>query len=512
MHKLDSMKISFICTLCAILSFISLLFAQALPQEISGYLEKDMSISAAALHGLSPAANLVFLDGNESFVVQNGKLVTDVDDIEKILENDLISNSGFSDALNSTLAYVEDLQLVRSKSEAYCAQLLAVDRFPCTDKQSCVKTAMANPQTTTMINAEGFWEAMVSWQALRSSFNDSINSLNSSLSSPSFSAQYAREIEQKMNEVQNQFESFMHNNLYRNRHDPDCPIYNRSTCFEYCPRINWSLKQNWSMLASQWGKIASSLDALSLQPARAQAIANSTFQWLNYTKNRQKLWSEMKSELEQKRASLDMRFAASSKFWSDPALAFRITSWKEKVNDTIMRAESGLIRSALSGRISLNSEADSMLALISEHDKSYSHINSSFSSIRLGLSALERMGSNQTQPLSQSFAALVSLAKEPIDAQNLSEIENKSSALEQLVLAEVARASLGAPPSSQNVSQQAQEIVGGGKNNSNQNISGFSENIGAKAPAKMLENLPCPLPLAGIALVFAAALLGRSMH
>ncbi|MCL6089211.1 MAG: hypothetical protein M1530_03560 [Candidatus Marsarchaeota archaeon] len=487
----------------------------ALPAEVAGYLEQDMNISTQPLLGASDA-QLLSLDGKESFAVQSGRLLTDAEDIRPLLEKDLLSRAGFDDALNASREALADLQSVRASPqascnhlpcEAYCAQLTAVDRFPCFDKASCVKTAMANPQTTTMINAEGFWEAMVGWQASRLNFNESLNALDAALQSPSPSADYARSVQADLAAARTQFDQFMHNNLYRTRYDADCTTFNRSTCFEYCTRTNWSGKSNWSALETRWGQMASSLDSLGSQSGRAQSLASSTSDWLNYTKNRQSLWSAMSKELEQKRVSLATRFASSNSSWSDPMLASGIMLWKQQLNDTQALAAGGRIRSALARQTDLDTQASALMATLSDHDSRASHINNSFTSIRLGLSYLSKAGSNQSAALSASFSSLQASAKAPIPADQLAGLENQSSQLEQLVLSEVARAQLNLPPSSQNVSAQAQAITGGNENKS----TNASANASAP-PASSLSKfnpLPCALPIIGMALLLGMAFISR---
>ncbi len=488
----------------------------AIPAEISGYVEPDMALSSRPLLGAGPDAQLISLDGQESFAVQGNRLLTDSEEIRPLLEQDLLARAGFDDTLNSSRQALADLQSLRASPqsycnhlpcEAYCAQLTAVDRFPCFDKASCVKTAKANPQTETMINAEGFWEAMVGWQASRTNFNESLNALDAALQSPSSAPDYARSVQADLAAARTQFDQFMHNDLYRTRYDEDCTKFNRSTCFEYCPRTNWTGESNWSALEERWGQLASSLDSLGSQTGRAQTLAASTAAWLNYTKNRQSLWSAMSKELEQKRISLAVRFASSNSSWSDPALASGIMLWKQQLNDTQALAAGGRIRSALARQTDLDTQASALLATLSDHDARASHINNSFTSIRLGLSYLAKAGSNQSAALSASFSSLQASAQPPIPADQLAGLENQSSQLEQLVLSEVARAQLNLPPSSQNVSAQAQAITGENESrraNASANASGPNASGSASAGASPKPNpygLPCALPIVGMAML-----------
>ena len=403
------------------------------------------------------------------------------------------------------------LQAIRKSPEAKCAQYLAVDRFPCFDKTTCVKAAQANPQTTTMINAEGFWEAMVDWQAQRAQFNTSINALQTTLNAPISTPDYARQVNTQLGGVRMAFDSFMHNNLYRNRYDADCTKYNRSTCFEYCTRTNWSQESDWSASESQWFRVAASLDGMSGAPARAQAIANSTAQWLNYSKSKAALWSAMDKEMTDRQNRLVTSFSSASASWNDTALASNIIFFKQSLNDTRTLAASGRIRAALATKSALTSQSDALMDGITLNQQRALHIQNSLKSITLAVASLNRSGSNQSAQFASSLAALNAAALAPIPATQLQTLESQSSQLEQLTLAEVARASLGAPPSAQDAGAAAQVIVPTGANggaNATANASNASNSPSAPlSPGKpsLPSPLQCALPAVGIVMLLGLA-------
>lgn len=479
------------------------LHAQALPSEISGSLEPNMDLSSQTLVSDGSSVQLLSLNGRESFVVENSQLVTDSARIQALLEKNVTLTSGFDDALSITRNSLTVLQAVRAAPEAKCAQLTAVDHFPCFDKASCVKTAQANPQTTTMINAEGFWQAMVGWQVSRSDFNDSINTLDAALQSQSATADYARGIAQDMNSVQAKFDSFMHNDLYRTRYDADCTKYNRSTCFEYCARTNWTGYSNWSTTSGAWTQVAARLSGLGSQAARAQSLAQATSDWLNYSKNRQALWAAMNTDMTARQAALDMNMSASNNSWSDAVLSADILAWKQSLNATRISAAQGSIHAALDSKPQLLGQLDLLLARIADHQARAGHIQNSIRSIRLAVASLVKSGNNQSATFASSLASLEKAAAPPIPADQLGNLENQSANLEQLTLAEVARASLGAPPSGRDTGAEVQVIVA--------NLSNGTANTSRPPSAAGKVSLPfglqCPLPLALLGLVGLLAFL-----
>ncbi|VVB56791.1 Uncharacterised protein [uncultured archaeon] len=506
------MKSASYSVLALLLLAASLCVHAALPAQVSGVIEPDMSVQSNALASDGATVMLYTINGAPAFLVVNDQLLTDSASIQSFLEKDVRLTSGYNDTLDSTTAAFSTLQSVRTAPEAHCAQYTAVDRFPCFNKASCVKAAQANPQTSSMINAEGFWEAMVDWQAQRAAFNTSANALAATLASPSPSADYAASVQGNLSAVRRQFDVFMHNDLYRTRWDADCPKFNRSTCFEFCTRTNWTGEENWSAMESQWYRVGASLTSLKDQPARAQALAQSTAQWLDYAKNRPALWSAMDSEMSARESATAMNFSASSAVWSDPALASDILSWKQSLNSTRALAASGKIHSALAAKPVLINQSDALEDRIADHQKRADHIRNSLKSIQLAIASLNKSGSNQSASFAASYAALASASAPPIPAAQLANLETQSAQLEQLTLSEVARMQLNAPPASQDSGAAAQAIVqtnanAGAKSGTN---ASASANASSPAPGSSKPNsspLPCALPAAGLVMLLGVAII-----
>ncbi len=484
------------------------LHAQSVPPEISGSIELNMDLQSQSLASDGSLVQLLALDGRPSFMVENSQLVTDMVRIQALLEKNITLTSGFYSALGVTRDSLAALQAVRAVPEAHCAQFTAVDRFPCFDKTSCVKAAQANPQTASMINAEGFWEAMVDWQLRRTDFNTSINALNATLQSPSPTADYAGSVQGSMNSAQAKFDIFMHNDLYRTRYDADCTKYNRSTCFEFCARTNWTGYSNWTATAGAWTQVSSRLDSVGAQAASAQALAQATADWLNYSKNRQAIWSAMDKDMAARQASMDMNISASNGSWSDPGLSSDMTAWKNSLNSTRALAAQGRIHAALGTKPQLMNQSDRLLARIADRQTRMDHITNSIKSVRLAVAQLVKSGNNQSATFAASLASLEKAATPPIPAAQLGALENQSANLEQLTLAEVARAVLGAPPSGRDTGAEAQAIAASLDGNTGNNTSG---NASSKSSAAVKISLPfglqCQISIGLIGLIGLAGML-----
>lgn len=479
------------------------LHAQAVPPIITGSLEPGMALSSQTLVSDGSSVQLLSLDGREIFVVENSQLVIGSARIQAILENNITLTSGFSEALGATRNSLAALQAVRAAPEAFCAHKTVLDRadFPCFDKASCVRASNANPETASMINAEGFWQAMVGWQASRIDFNDSINSLDAMLQSPSPTPDYARGIMQGMDSVQTEFDSFMHNDLYRTRYDADCTKFNRSTCFEFCARTNWTGYLDWSITSGAWAQVGTKLGSLGSQAARAQSLAQAASDWMNYSKNRQALWAAMNADMTARQAALGMNLSASNNSWSDAALLADIMAWKQSFNATRALAAQGRIRSALDSKPMLLSQLDLLHGRIADHQTRAGHIQNSIRSIRLAVAQLVKSGHNQSATFASSLASLEKAAAPPIPANQLASLETQAANLEQLTLAEVARAALGAPPSSRDTGAEAQAIAA--------NLSNGTTNTSRLPSAKISLpfGLQCPLPLALLGMLGLLALI-----
>ncbi len=487
---------------------LPLAHAQSVPSEIASTIELNMDLTSQTLSSEGSSVQLLSLDGRPSFIVENNLLVRDPVRIQAILEKNISLTSGFYGAIATTRDSLNDLQAIRAAPEAHCAQYMAVDRFPCFDKTSCVKAAQANPQTTVMINAEGFWQAMVDWQMRRTDFNDSINSLNATLQSMSPTPAYSSGVQAGMNDVQAKFDAFMHNDLYRTRYDADCTKFNRSTCFEFCARTNWTGYSNWTATAASWSAVNSRLNSMGSQSSRAQELAQATSDWLNYSKNRQAIWAAMNNDMAARTASIDGNISAANGSWSDPGLSADISAWKNSLNSTRALAVQGRFRAALDTKPQLVNQSDRLLSRITDHQTRMEHITNSIKSTRLAVAQLVKSSNNQSATFAASLASLEQAAKPPIPSDQLPALENQSSNLEQLTLSEVARAALGAPPAAHDTGAEAQAIAANLSNGTN--ASGNATLAPSAVKISLPFGLQCPVSIGLIGLIgLLAALRSR---
>lgn len=479
--------------------------AVQMPDAFVPYLEPNLSADAGALNTSGGATYILSIQGQETLMVREGsnELLNDPAAIAAALKEDIVQNSGYLSARQDAQSSLASLQTARQEPEANCTRLTGMDRFPCTDRDSCVKAAFANPLSADYVNAAGFWQAMLRWQTERNDTNASLNDLQAAQSTPTNDSQAARAIADKMNAMRDKMAFFLNNSLYRaqpkcNTQLPECKQQiadycntdNLFTCFEYCPLIPFD-PDHWKALEERMRTSSDAMKALANQDSRAQTIAQREAQWVNYTQTKGSVWNQMKSALSSKQTELEARMKNSSGLWNDSKLSKRLAGWEEKITDAKALADGGQFFKALAMKDSLGKEGDDLGAAVTVNDRHLININNSLKSSQLAIDSLAKNGTTpESESLSKAQGDLKAELKYPITAERLASLEDQASKLEQQALAEVARAALGVLP----------------RNDTN-GTAGTGSPTGEKTVSlKLPANCPLPIGLALGTLAIALAL------
>ncbi len=495
--------------LVALLLLCGLMAAVSLPPVLVGYLEPNLSISVQVLNDSQGSAYVLSINGQEKMVASdwNNQLVSDPAQISALLKDDIARSSGFANAQASLGAAIIDLQARRAYPESQCALLTGTDHLPCVDKHSCVVAAQANPQAVVLYQADGFVEAMQDEVQKRGDLNRSVQALVAANASATATASTARAIASDMGDVSSRVQALYSNNLFLNRTDPQCLGAGAAQCFEYCPKINWTSDgSGWTALQSRFNLMATSLDALPAQDARAAALAKASADWTNYSQNKGIRWSQMKTALAARQGTIDNKLGnATAKLWNDAGLSSDYAAWKAQVQTATSLADGGQFYAALQMQNALMATADNISARVDANNAAVAGIQSNLQAIDKSLAALQAAHANATDlaGLNQSDIQLKASIHYPIAAEQLPILANQSSRLEQLVLAQVGQMTLGVPPvSSGNVSAQAGAIVGPNATGAGAVTSAVAS--ASASPLASLKKMGCPLPVA-LALLAALA-------
>lgn len=481
----------------ALLAAVSLSFGAGYPTALQPYLEPNITIDIATLNISSGAAYLVSLQGQEVMVLREGD--SDVLDtpaaIEALLGEDVIRSSQFDNRREWLNVQLDDLQSRRAKPESQCLLYTGMDVHPCADRQTCVVSAFANPQASVMVNAAGFWEAMRDWKNQQGDLNQSVQALKTKMGVARTASADAAALSQAMGDVSAKFDALRANPLELNRTDPGCAGAGAASCFEYCAKTNWSANDSgWDALRQAWLQTAGRLDERDAQAGRAGRIASLTVQWKNFTRYKGAWWSDTLREMQSRQQALNRRLNDSNgSRWNDTALRNDVGEWEAQLEQARMLAGDGQFWQALRMGDQLRNSSEALGRRVEANNRKMENVDNSMKSIQLSLDALGRYNdAGNRAALGQSYQALKSGIRYPIPAPQLAGLEQQAGALEQLALAQVARKSLGAPPASGNISQQAAKIVNA---NANNNTADNDSGAAARAPAAP-SPLPCPLPAA----------------
>ncbi len=507
--------------LACLLLLAALLSAADFFSALSPYLEPNLSVNIIPLNTTTPSA-LVLIEGQETMVIKGDQILTSADGIAPVLREHIINSADPDSLLASARSNVSEFSIKFNASESACARLTGMDHLSCTDRESCVRAAFANPNSQILVNADGFWQSMLDWRIKRDALDSGLGNLSQLLSTPPASSPDAAAMRERLSALRNQAVTLNLNHLYLNRTDPGCEFGGTVVCYEYCPKADWSAQSSgWLALEDRFSAMEISLDSLPNQSQRAADIANRTASWMDYSRQKGSIWAGMASDLASRSKEIqDALSAPAASDWNDTSLQADFSAYLAQVNATSLLAADGKFHRAISRREALDNQSDSILARIQAHNQKADSISDRLRSVSLAIIALSKSGNaNDSATLSSALASLNSSFAYPLAPDQLADLDNKSAQLEQLALAQVARRALGAPSSGPELGAAADAIQGSipanvsnpanasaPANKSGAPSSGPANASGASAPPSnplSVFGFTCPLPAALVLLALA---------
>ncbi|MEM2963090.1 MAG: hypothetical protein QXN01_01185 [Candidatus Anstonellales archaeon] len=274
-------------------------FATLFSFSINEFLEKNTEpsdlIEKIPLMSNESSLVLIKINGKETYIYSQdiGGALESVDEIKKALINDAYLKRGYQGVVGRALSSLRKFRSGKEDLEGRCDRYLGVDKKPCKDKESCLVACFAVPLCSGVINANGFWEAMLDYTQKKDRLNNELYEAEKILEN--FEESKLEELVSRLNNIISISSNLSQNGIFLNRTDPGCDRFD-SRCFEYCPKINYSTEE---LVASknELGALRVLFLSSAEQEERAVKIAQKTAEQKKYFEERIEKFSKLKDSV-----------------------------------------------------------------------------------------------------------------------------------------------------------------------------------------------------------------------
>lgn len=332
-----------------ILLLLPLVFAQTtLEKFLNTTFEPDQSVQTQSLFTPSGSYLLVIANGTEFYVLDaaTAKPVTGQAALTLILTDDAKNRSGYEAKLASAKLFEAQVNAAKDTAEKKCMQYTGTDSHECIDKQTCTVSCFAVPLCSTPLYSDGFWEAMLDWTNGRKNFGSLLSSYSNGLDSIAADTSAIDQKISALDSISAQAANLSANQLFLNRTDEGCSGGGTVRCFEYCPKIDYSLPAIASQ-KSNLQSLKSSLASVLQQSSRASSIIAASKANDDYESIKGKNYQEFRLEMQNTILGLNKRAAELAKNFTDPEIAPLLGPLSNLSAGINQQADAGLIRQAL---------------------------------------------------------------------------------------------------------------------------------------------------------------------
>ena len=413
------------------------------------YLEPNIAYSVQKLDTPNGQAVLVSIGGNETFVAKDwdGSLAATKEEILPILQSSLISSSDYEQDANDTKIALAKILEKFQYSHEECFRLSGMDKFDCHDRESCVLAAFSTPLSSTVINADGFWEAMLDFKNQDAALKSELDGLEKELGSPNATEKYSAGIYARMQKIDEMEMALGGHPFFLDGSDEGCGFGGKKVCYDFCPSQNWSeSRQEFLALQTRWGQAQTALGQMDAQTARASNIEANTAQWLQYTKNRDAIWAAEYADVLEKKGGLDAQIAqVESKGINDTGLLQAYVLWVVKIGRAERLAQDGQFYNAIKLAKNIGNESAAVGQIADMDLQTLGNISSKLSNIRLTLLKMPPTFGPRAQ-IELEYMNLSADLNKTVDAASLGGLEQRSDVLEQKALVAYAQSQLNISP------------------------------------------------------------------
>ncbi len=272
-----------ICALAAaatILLFAFAAFATAVSQEkIGEYTEPGEQATLSTISVESGTYTLATVDGTELLLFEEStqKLVTDFNKIHSIFKEEYYKSIDYDARIEAIKANMTVFNASRQPDEAQCKQYTGTDRWPCTDKNSCLFACRSVPICLSAASTEEFISEIKSMVDTTAAMNnnvsillDNVNSVKESTSA--LDAEIAR-----INDVKAEINTLKNNKL----------MSTCGQCYNFCKPINFNVNALNSVL-NELNSLKTQFNQFTQVESRARLLADAAQERLDYLEARGK--------------------------------------------------------------------------------------------------------------------------------------------------------------------------------------------------------------------------------
>ncbi|MFH1306283.1 MAG: hypothetical protein ABIH83_01340 [Candidatus Micrarchaeota archaeon] len=424
--------------LCKIVMMVVLL----LPMLFSGtcdisavekYIEPNMSCYTNEFSTPTQQFAIVIIEGNETFLVNNeeGRILENEKEIEDALVRNIVFSAGYQAAYDRTDEAVENLHNNKTISKELCYRMTGMDRHPCDDKETCIFAALSTPISSSALYGQGFWESMLAYKHNCENLQGGIDKMKYLLANKKEESGYAKEMAGNISEIIELSEKFEDNALLLTIADENCTGLGARTCFEYCPKLNWSVQQGeWDGIHNTWITIEFQLEDIEFQSGRAMEILLRTREWKEYSESKYSIWNNAKGEL----GSIKLNVSASlstenALLVNDSTLEEEYAQWLLGVDETTELAKSGEVYNALKRKRELEAGAENIIEKSWQNSQKVQNIRNSIENANKTIAKLDN--SNESVELRGEYEEFVESVEYPINASGLDGMENRAEEIEE---------------------------------------------------------------------------------
>ena len=467
-------------SILALLLLSSLAFCTPtqLDRFISASFEPDQVVTTGQLAG---GYTVISADGVETYVVdQTGKSIKEMASLEAILTDDAKSSAGYDTKVSSALSFPGAVSDAKQADEAKCMQYLGLNMYNCTDKQSCIVACFAVPQCDLIINADGFVEAMMDYNSKRLQFDSLLSNYSSGLDAVKTDPSAIDQKLSKLGEMGSVSSSIAVNPIFLNRTDPQCIGNHASTCFEYCPKADYSASRIEAQKQNLQG-LKAVLSGIAAQPTRAAAIQAKGSENDLYLSTKKENFSSFRLKMNGDIAGLKSKNTSFSLSVSDPDVGGMLVSLSNLSASIDADAQAGYYRRAMARRGEYDAAEKAVSDRMGSELAAYDNMTTEFASLEANINkSAWIIGNDSTALFTAQLAAIEQNASKPATVQQISS-------------ARMAAASLGA-----NLAQQAAAAT--------QNPQAVAGAAAGAAASQAKGSIPClPAFAMLIALLFVGA-------
>lgn len=391
---------------------------------------------------------LISANGVETYVVESGsgRPVADADSLLSILHVDANERTGFDQKVQSAFSFAGNVRQAKENDERKCMQYTGVDSHGCFDKESCTVACFSVPVCSIgPLYSDGFLEAMMEWNAGRQRFDSLLYSFEQgqeAITTDNIVVQQKQLILQEMGSLS---ASLSKNRIFLNRTDEGCSASGTARCYEFCPKVNYSV----AAIEAQKGNLnalLSSMDDVNSQPQRGTAILAAGKANDNYLSGRMARYEALRTAMAAEVRNFESNQSSLAKKVTDSQTAMLLSEVKNEYSAFLADGEAGRIRAALARNESFRQKADAFSGRVRDDLAAYDGLQQSIKNlsdrVERGAYLLgETSASNYTVRINslKSRAAIVVL-------EDIPALEEEADAIREELVEEISARATGEPP------------------------------------------------------------------